>query len=89
MEGFETMCKDHLGRLSIAKKQVELIPGQEKPVYSAPYQAGLKAREFGKSVTDKLLKLKVAEQDKTDWTATIVFAQKKDGSIRFHVDYHK
>ena len=88
LDEFASMWDGHLGRVSIAKHRIELQPGA-RPSYSAPYRAGPKARDFEKSEIDKMLKAGVIEPAKTEWAAPIVFAPKKDGSLRFCVDYRR
>lgn len=55
----------------------------EKPIHSAPYGSGLKAREFDKNKSDKMLLEEVTEPAQTDWAAPIALVPRKDGSSRF------
>lgn len=62
---------------------------QQKTVHHAPYRAGPKAREVGKSETNEMLEIKVIEHHKMEWEATIMFAVKEDCLIGSHVDFGK
>lgn len=60
-----------------------------KPTNSAPYWEGAEAREFERSEFDKMLSVGVIELAQTKWVASMVFAPKKNGSLRFRVVYRK
>lgn len=53
IEEFETTWDRHLGRINIDNYQIELAAAQ-KTVHYAPYGAGPKAREVGRSEIDKM-----------------------------------
>lgn len=76
-----------LGKISKAQYQIDSEPVKEKSLHWAPYRAGPNPRQFGKSELDKMLEVKVIEMAETEWAGPVVFALRKDGSLRFHVDY--
>lgn len=59
------------------------------PVYSAPYHTGQSARQFPSYEIDRMLQQDISKTATTNLASPIVFAPKKDGSLRFSVDYQK
>lgn len=57
------------------------------PVFSAPYQAGLKTSNAEKAEMYKMLAENVNEATQMEQAARIVFPFKKDGTFQFCVDY--
>ena len=88
MEPFQDMCDGRLGHITVAKHRIDLKPNS-KPVYQAPYRAGPKQRELEREQIETMLKADVIEASSSEWAAPIVFAPKKDGSLRFCIDYRK
>lgn len=60
-----------------------------QPVHSALYRAGPTVGQFGAVKIDRMLKEEIIKPATTRWASLIVFARKKDGSLRFAVDYRK
>ena len=85
---FEEMWNGRLGRIDAAKHRIQLTP-EARPVFQAPYRAGQKAREFVKEEVTRMLRDGVIEPSASEWASPIVLAEKKDGSLRFCVDYRK
>lgn len=54
-----------------------------------PYCTRLKARVLEETKIQKVFKMNVMQPARWEWTSKIVFAQKKDGSPRFCIDYRK
>jgi hypothetical protein len=67
----------------------EIDTGNFKPISSAPYRAGPKEREKIEEITNEMLTYGVAKFSRSPWSSPIVLIKKKDGSIRFCVDYRK
>lgn len=88
LEPFSKMWDGHLGRISVAKHRIDLMSGST-PVHSAPYRAGPKVREFQRTKINRMFEQEVLESVTTEWAAPIVFAPKKDGIMRFCVDYRR
>ena len=63
--------------------------GDSLPVHSIPYRTSPKEREIIQTEVDKMLKAKVIQPSRSPWAAPIVLITKKDGSIRFCIDYRK
>ncbi|CAF1594710.1 unnamed protein product, partial [Didymodactylos carnosus] len=63
--------------------------GNHRPVYTPPYRQSQKDQEILIQETNKLLKQGRIEPSISPWSSTVVLIKKKDGSIRFCVDYRK
>ena len=68
--------------------RIELIP-DAKPSFQQPYRAGPAQRKLEEEEIKKMLDLKVIEPSNSEWAAPIVFAPKKDGSLRLCIDYRR
>jgi transposase InsO family protein len=79
---------DHdLGRTMISQHRIDT--GDSRPVRQSlrrqplPYQAAIDAQ------LDQMLATGVVEPAASEWAANVVLAKKKDGSLRFCIDYRK
>lgn len=79
----------HFNRVREAKHRIKSTSANERPTHSAPYCAGPSAPEFEKHEIGKMLAMDVIEPDQTECAAPIVFAPKKDGTLRFWGHYCK
>ena len=59
------------------------------PIASRPYQYSLKEKEIVEREVQDMLAKGVIEPSSAEWSAPVVLIKKKDGSIRFCVDYRK
>ena len=89
------MLRDHehlwdgtMGQINITQHAIDLVPGA-RPFKSAPYRAGPKTRELEQFGIEKQLKAGVIEPSNSDWAVTVLFAPKKDGRLRFCIDYRR
>ena len=85
---FKDMGSGRLGKIDATKHRIELKPGA-RPIYQAPYRAGPIACEKEKKETDGMLHAGVIEPTSAEWASPVVFVPKKDGTMRFCVDYRK
>jgi hypothetical protein len=60
-----------------------------KPINSIPYRAGVKERETIDKLTDEMIADGVIRPSSSPWASPVVLVSKKDGSIRFCVDYRR
>lgn len=88
LEPLPTMWDDHLVRINVAKNRIELTAAATS-IHWASFRAGPKVREFEHVQILRMLEQNVAEQATTEWTALIVFVLKKDGTLRFSVNYRR
>ena len=85
---FQSMWDGHLGTIKSTQHRIDLQPNA-KPVFQQPYRAGPRQRELEKTEVKRMLKEGVIEPCTSEWGSPIVFAPKKDGSLRFCIDYRK
>ena len=76
-----------LGRTSVVKHHIHT--GNSAPVKQRPRREPLGMKNVVKEELDKMTKQGVIEPSSSAWTSPIVLVKKKDGSIRFCVDYRK
>ena len=84
----ESLWSGELGKINTVKHRIELIPGA-RAFKSAPYRAGPKTRELEEFEIDKQLKAGVIEPSNSEWAAPVLLAPKKDGRLRFCIDYSR
>jgi hypothetical protein len=60
-----------------------------KPVHSAKYRSSHKERPIIEEHVKEMLRTKVIEPSRRPWSSPVVLVPKKDGSIRFCVDYRR
>ncbi len=81
------MTGTDLGRTSLITHSVET--GDAPPIRQHPYRVALSQRESMRSELDKMLDLGVIQPSFSLWASPVVLADKKDGGVRFCVDYRK
>jgi hypothetical protein len=59
------------------------------PIHSAPYRTSPVERDVIQKELDKMLTDKLIEPSRSPWSSPIVLIRKKDGTIRFCVDYRR
>lgn len=75
-----------MGWIKVSRNRIELTLENSQPTHSAPYRGEPKAREFEHVQIEKMLLQERIAPAQTEWAASMVFAPKKDGSLRFCVD---
>ncbi|MGH0053304.1 MAG: reverse transcriptase/ribonuclease H family protein, partial [Sphaerochaetaceae bacterium] len=85
---FPSMWNGTLGEINTIEHNIDLIPGT-KAFFSHPYRAGPKQRAVAQAEIDRMLRLGVIEKAQSPWASPVVFAPKKDGTLRFCVDYRR
>lgn len=89
LSGVQSMWDGHLGQVRIAKCRIELTDECIQPTHSAPHPVEPESRKFEKAEIHKMLLQRLIDSAQTEWVAPTVFAPKKDGLLRFCVDYGK
>lgn len=84
---YESMWDGNLGRIILAKHRINLNPPNASPNHANSYQAGPRRRELDQREVRQMLIAGVAKPAVTKWASLFVFVSKKDGGIRFCVDY--
>ena len=77
-----------LGTIRATEHCIPLEAGT-KPIRSMPYRKGPAMREMVAKEVNKMLKAGVIEPASTEWASPVVPVRKKDGSLRFCVDYRR
>ena len=88
LQKYDMMWNGTLGKISVTEHRIQLKP-DASPVHLQPYRAGPKAREFEHDEVQRMLTDSVVEPAKSEWAAPVVIASKKDGTLRFCIDYRK
>ncbi|CAB4012519.1 Retrovirus-related Pol poly from transposon, partial [Paramuricea clavata] len=76
-----------IGRTDIVKHQI--ITGSAKPIKQPPRRLPLAKRDVACQAVDKMLKDGVIEPSTSPWSSPVVLVAKKNGNLRFCVDYRK
>ncbi|CAF2136424.1 unnamed protein product [Rotaria magnacalcarata] len=63
--------------------------GTHSPVHTPPYRVSYRDEQIQREEIDKLLKQGIIEESTSPWSSPIVLVRKKDGSVRFCVDFRK
>ena len=87
---FETTFVDPTGAVGRTNAAVHLINTVTKePIKQAPRRIAEKKKEVVKEEVLRMLELKVVRGSNSPWSSPIVLVTKKDGTVRFCVDYRK
>jgi len=69
--------------------QHKIITGESKPIKQAPRRLPLQLKEKAEEEVEKMLAKGIIEPSSSPWSSLIVLVKKKDGTIRFCIDYRK
>jgi predicted aspartyl protease len=61
--------------------------GNHPPVYTSPYRVSYRDQQIQQEEINKLLQQGVIEESTSPWSSPIVLVRKKDGSVRFCIDF--
>lgn len=76
-----------MGRTNLVEHSIELT--NDKPIHLPPYRVSHAEKEIIRDQVDEMLELGVIRPSTSSWSAPVVLVKKKDGGIRFCVDYRK
>jgi len=79
--------KNKLGRTNVTKHNIDT--GNEKPIKQRPYRMSQKEKEVNKEELQKMLKKEVIRKSKSSWSSPVTFVPKKNGEVRYCIDYRK
>ena len=85
----ELFGKPGCGHGNAASVEHTIDVGEAKPIHVPPYRAGFKERETIDKLTDEMLKEGVIRHSSSPWASPVVLVAKKDGQIRFCIDYRR
>ena len=76
-----------LGRTDLVKHKIftENVP----PIRSRPYLPPLTSQTFINKEVQQMLENKLIKESTSPWTSPVVLVRKKNGKLRFCVDYRK
>ena len=77
-----------LGEIAATEHRIEITDGT-KPIRSMPYRHGPATSTKAEHEISKILDAGVIEPATSEWASPIVLVPKKDGSLRFCVDYRR
>ena len=63
--------------------------GNHPPVHTPPYRVSYKDEQVQRQEIEKLLNQGIIEESTSPWSSPIVLVRKKDGSVRFCIDFRK
>ncbi len=84
----DKMCYSELEIVNYTVHRIEPIQGA-RHVRQMSYCQGPSGREFGSKKVDTMLKAGVITPFSSEWVSPVVSAPKKDGKLRFCVEYRK
>ncbi|KAI8496819.1 hypothetical protein Bbelb_254740 [Branchiostoma belcheri] len=84
---FADIFQDTPGRTNLAEHRIDT--GSSKPVRQRAYRVAQAHREKMRGELDKMEEMGVIEPSNSEWASPVVLVPKKDGSIRFCVDFRK
>ena len=76
-----------LGRSNIVQHSIDT--STHAPLCQPPYKSAWKEREVIQSQVEDMLKAGVVEPSSSPWASPVVLVKKKEGTLRFCVDYRK
>ncbi|CAF4291683.1 unnamed protein product [Didymodactylos carnosus] len=76
---------------SIIKRTVHhaIETGTHPPVHTPPYRVSYKDEQVQREEINKLLQQGIIEESTSPWSSPIVLVRKKDGTVRFCVDFRR
>lgn len=82
------MWSGQFGAINVTSHPIDFIP-RTRTFKFASYRAGSKTRELEQSEISKKLAVGFIELVHSSWASPVLFVPKKDGSLRFCIDYRK
>ena len=87
LEEYKDVLSNEPGRTTMAEHNIETKSGN--PVRLQPYRLPHAYRETVRQELEDMERSGVIEPSSSEWAAPIVLVKKKDGTLRFCVDYRK
>ena len=87
MDDFKDVLSNEPGKTTIAEHNIET--GDASPVRLQPYRLPHAYRETVRKDLQEMEESGIIEPSASEWAAPIVLVKKKDGTLRFCVDYRK
>ena len=87
LKEFDDVLSDLPGRTDVIEHDVELTTSE--PIRSKGYKIPFKTKEIIQTEVQTMLDLGVIERSKSPYSSPIVLVSKKDGTVRFCIDFRK
>ncbi|XP_078581557.1 uncharacterized protein LOC144864980 [Branchiostoma floridae x Branchiostoma japonicum] len=87
LQEFSDVLQDRPGRTTLTQHHIDT--GDARPVRQRPYRVAQAHRETMRTELQKMEQMGVIEPSNSDWASPVVLVPKKDGSVRFCVDFRK
>lgn len=81
------MCTLQLGRTAVLQHQI--YTHHQIPIKQRPYRVSLAKQALVNQQLKEMLDAGIVEPSQSGWASPVVLVPKKDGRLRFCVDYHK
>ena len=83
----DVFAANNPGATDLIAHRIEV--GKNLPVHTAPYRTSPKDRDIIQKEVERMLKENIIRPSRSPWASPVVLITKKDGTIRFCVDYRK
>ena len=87
LQEFPDVAEEKLGRTTVVQHEVDV--GDSTPIRQQAYRLPEARKEVVKREIDKMLTQGIVQPSRSPWASPIVLVEKKDGDVRFCVDYRK
>ncbi len=77
----------HAGATDIVTHEIETLTN--RPINVPPYRTSLVEKKIIQTEVNKMLKDNIISPSRSPWSSPIVLVKKKDGTIRFCIDYRR
>ena len=84
---FPDVAGEKLGRTAVIQHEIRVVDSE--PIHQQPYRIPAARKEVIKKEIDKMLGMGIIQPSTSPWASPTVLVEKKDGDIRFCVDYRK
>ena len=88
IQTFPDVFSEKTGKTNKVKHEIKLLPGSQ-PCNLPPYRIAPARRQIVEENLREMLQDNVIVPSKSPWASPVVLAPKKDGTLRFCVDYRK
>jgi hypothetical protein len=84
---FPDVTGEKLGRTAVIQHEIRVVDSE--PIHQQPYRVPVTRKEVIKKEIDKMLGMGIIQPSTSPWASPTVLVEKKDGDVRFCVDYRK
>jgi transposase InsO family protein len=88
IQSFPDVFNKQAGRTNKSKHEIQLLPGS-RPCNSQPFRYAPARKQVIEENLNDMLKEGIVSPSNSPWASPVILAPKKDGTLRFCVDYRK